>query len=545
MNDSSDATLKLLVQIGVVGKEDVKAANDLLADTKSLGGESAIPENLAGLKKTGEAMQDVGEKTKISNRELRILTSQLGKGIPGASELMRAAVTDGAEAATGGIFLLIAGVEMLRSAMERIDADKKEDLAMETSLQDEQTKSVEKVRDALDSAEISEAEFHHKFIENSRDAIDKAEQLSQAILKSAIAANEAGDTKRKGIADSEIEDMEKRGVITHAAALKMKEQLDIEYEQGKVIRMMATDALEMRLVQQQAYQKHVALETATNNEAAAQATYQAAATAKAANDTKIEEGKEQIAKGQAALNQLAAKGVDDESLQRLNDAYKSEGGKDDQASESDKFTYLARKFLTTGTYDPSKDFGTDGDVRLELYRQAQLDIASGKQAVGAGNAKKVGVDTNEGNAKTDLDDAHSQLLKARDAIAALQEKITEMSATNVLKEAGAQSDLGLDKASSALTKDRATADNPSGASDADRNQLITDASKIAGHNVDLQTAAKIIEFGANNMGAFMNQVQALAAVLGRFTPAQAADLQKQIDALSAQVNAQRHGNTFG
>ena len=158
--------------------------------------------------------------------------------------------------------------------------------------------------------------------------------------------------------------------------------------------------------------------------------------------------------------------MDDESLQRLNDAYKSEGGKDDQASESEKFTFLARKFFTTGTYDPSKDFGTDGDVRLGLYRSAQLDIASGKQAVGRGESKKVGVDIAEGNAKTDLDDAHSQMLKTRDEIATLQQKITGMAATNALKEAGAQSDLGLDKANSALSKDQATADNPSGASDA-------------------------------------------------------------------------------
>ena len=121
LDNDSDAGLNIAIKTTFDGA-GAKAAADSMA---------AIPENLQGLKKVGAGMEEIGEKTHISNRELRVLTSQLGHGIPGAAELMRAGVEKGA----GGVFLLIAGIEMLRSAVEKINKENEESAAIGKELE--------------------------------------------------------------------------------------------------------------------------------------------------------------------------------------------------------------------------------------------------------------------------------------------------------------------------------------------------------------------------------------------------------------------------
>ena len=107
-----------------------------------------------------------------------------------------------------------------------------------------------------------------------------------------------------------------------------------------------------------------------------------------------------------------------------------------------------------------------------------------------------------------------------------------MDATTGIKEGGAKQDLAIQKANAELQNDRGIADRlraGGNVSNADQQNLIASASKIAGHNVDLNTAALMIEAGANNMGAFMNQLRILTGVLGKFTPEDAAQLQREID----------------
>jgi mannose-1-phosphate guanylyltransferase len=64
--------------------------------------------------------------------------------------------------------------------------------------------------------------------------------------------------------------------------------------------------------------------------------------------------------------------------------------------------------------------------------------------------------------------------------------------------------------------------------------MMSDASRIAGHQVDLAAAAQIIENGANNIGIFMNQVGRMANAMQSLNPNAIADLQQQINQLVSQ-----------
>jgi hypothetical protein len=562
LDNDSDAGLNIAIKTTFDGA-GAKAAADSMA---------AIPENLQGLKKVGAGMEEIGEKTHISNRELRVLTSQLGHGIPGAAELMRAGVEKGA----GGVFLLIAGIEMLRSAVEKINKENEESAAIGKELEStdqDRAKGIDKVRDALEKADVADAEFQHNFARDTQNAIDKAERLAQAILKTAIAADDGTASKRKSIAESEIDSMERRGVLSHAAALKAKEDLDIAFDEAKTLRMMAQDAIEMRLLQQQAYAKHIAVENGEKDEAAAAEKYKVAVQGKVENEDRMQRGQDEISRGTKAVGDLEKTGVTDESIQKLKAAFNfltagnemqavfkkmegSEAGTAKLAEMSDFMTKISEPgFIGSGIFSMLPKSLQDaigehtGDVgagfaalkqmgssaaayeNLSNYENAQATIAGGKLDVANARKNQADVDINEGNAKSDLEAARTALQKSRDDVKSLQDKITEMSATNVVKETGARQDLGLDKANASLVQDRATAENLGGASDADKKKLIADASKIAGHTVDLQTAAQIIENGANNIGLFMNQVSRLTSALSQFTPAQAAELQRQVDEL--------------
>jgi hypothetical protein len=184
--------------------------------------------------------------------------------------------------------------------------------------------------------------------------------------------------------------------------------------------------------------------------------------------------------------------------------------------------------------------GPEGDKNLALYEGANFDIKAGKSDLAAAKNKRPYLELAEGNAQSDLEAARRAQEKNRDDVRTLQDKLKETAATNEIKEGGARSDLGMHKANNELEADRGIADNllaGKGATSADQKRLIDAASLIAGHQVNLGTAAQIIENGAHNVGIFMNQVDRLATVFQKLNPAQRTDLDAKIDALQRQVAA--------
>jgi hypothetical protein len=85
----SDKSLSILIQLGVIGKEDAAAVKDLLAQTKDAAGDlnQAMPAAWAGMDKYKEALKGAGEGVKSLGghvAELRALMTSIG---PGAGEL--------------------------------------------------------------------------------------------------------------------------------------------------------------------------------------------------------------------------------------------------------------------------------------------------------------------------------------------------------------------------------------------------------------------------------------------------------------------------
>lgn len=64
-------------------------------------------------------------------------------------------------------------------------------------------------------------------------------------------------------------------------------------------------------------------------------------------------------------------------------------------------------------------------------------------------------------------------------------------------------------------------------------QLMTIASQIAGHAVNLQTAVQIMENGANNITIFMNQVGRLTSIFSQMNSGQIAQMKSHIDQVEA------------
>ncbi|HSY20267.1 MAG TPA: hypothetical protein VK815_18120 [Candidatus Acidoferrales bacterium] len=522
------------------------AADEVKALNKEMGVVIVTAEDVS--KATGKT----GEAAEMSHRSFRHLAHTLGHEIPGAAALMEAGFEGSTEPMMGATFLLIAGIEMLRTAIEKVNKEQAESKKIGEALNDldgERSKAVEKTRDALDEAETAEAVFYHNFIRNTEDAIGKASALAQAILKTRTGTGEANDSASKGIAEKNIEDMEQHGVISHASALKMKEQLDIEYEQRKLVRMIAQDAVEREILINQFQNKSLDVDKDGRAEKSAEERFKAATAAKVQSDTKLEEAQHKIAGGEGIIKDLRATGVTDENIDKLRTSYERVSGKPAMgkgaASLEDQFHYLSTHWIGTETA-PQDYLGTQGDANLAMYEGAQIDVASGKFDLARLQKNKPDLDTGAALAKSDLEAARQRMEADRKEAQALKDKIAESDATNALKEGGAKSDLGMRRASGELMADRGIADRvqAGGAvSGAEQQKIIADASRIAGHTVDLKTAAQIIEHGAKNIGAFMEQVSRLSAVLGQFGPAQTENLQRQIDELRGKIKTSRNDFT--
>ncbi|MEI8290348.1 MAG: hypothetical protein WCH99_12830 [Verrucomicrobiota bacterium] len=366
--------------------------------------------------------------------------------------------------------------------------------------------------------------------------------------------------------------MEQQGVISHKEALKMKEQLDIEYENNKMIRQMAADKIEERLLIQKIQQKSYATEAGLKNDVAeAQNNLKTAVQKQAGGTQKIAEADERIAAAKELKKALGERGATEENVNLIKNLFSDLVGKfgekfftQNGGQGLSKDARLDEKYQVLQNYlgyagragagffnslpGPLKDMfengevasalgklGREGDQTLAAYEGADRDISTNTKLKKKLQTAQPGLDVAAGNAKSDLDYAQQQLQSAKNEVVKLKDQLEQLIATNNIKNAGLMQDLGLSKANAALKNDENIADRvqhgDKSVTKAEEQKLIADASKIAGHQVDLKTAAKVIEQGATNMGSFMAQLKSLAIAMGNFTPQQAADLQRQIDAI--------------
>lgn len=94
----SDSTLKILIQLGVIGKEDVAAVKDLLQQTGEAGAAAgsemteSMPENLAAWKNYSKTLGGAGEEAEgfqLKGRELNRVMGELNRIVPGAGEAFK------------------------------------------------------------------------------------------------------------------------------------------------------------------------------------------------------------------------------------------------------------------------------------------------------------------------------------------------------------------------------------------------------------------------------------------------------------------------
>jgi hypothetical protein len=542
------------LKIHIVSDADMAGFQQAGASSKDLSASMGVVNVSA--QDVEKALGKSEKAAELTHRQMRALASTLGRDIPGGGELFEAAFAtmEGEEGKMmGATFLLIGGLEMLRSAIEQLNEGRKESQKIADELIDSDAKISKVTEDqtrAFEEADVSEANFFHNLTRNANDAVDATAKLATALFNARKSAFENQDSANNGIAGKEIESMEQRGVISHAAAVRMKEQIDEEYHQRKVAMMIAEDQLEAAQAQLNLANKKIETQTDTGAESAAAGKYKAALGAKTKNDTRISEAQGQIDDANAVLKELRSKGITPETIDQFKEDYEKNTGKSSaNISLPDMFTALARQRLTSGAISVdqstadilSVDSGY-GDRDLATYEGAQGTIAGNKKIIGQANAKKPDLDINADNTKSDLDAARAKLQKDRADVQALQEQITTSAQTNAIKEGGEVANLGLDQANSELTNARPIADQVTAGKDtsqADTQRLIAAASKIAGHQVDLQTAAQIIENGANNIGIFMNQMAVLAGVLRNVN---LPNLQNQIDALKRQMGSMAFNN---
>jgi hypothetical protein len=504
----SDKKLSLQIVLDLIGEGKAEEARKKLEELK--GGSADLSKEMGVVNVSGADVEKIlgkaGEKAELSGLSMRRLAHAMGSEIPGGAALMEA----GFEASHSGMlsasFLLLGGIEMLRVSIEKLNKEKQESKKISDALADADratTKVIDVQREALEHADVAQAEFFHNFLHNAHDAYEAEAKLYEARLKASFENANDQDSTRKRISDRAVDEMEQAGILSHAAAVKAKEQLDLEYEARKLARQHAQDVAEEGELARQQANKGIAEHVDSGKEQDAEKQYEAAAQAKAANDAKMEEARRKIQNGEDAKKSLRDTGVTDDTVQQLNDFVTKYGG-DDSASLAEKFHFAAMKNLGAGAGSLEanriiKLFGSQGDRNLALYEGANIDIASGKSDLARGQKKEAGLDIGEGNAKSDVDYYRGRVEKDRDAEADLGDKLQSTQAVNRIKEAGARADFGLD------------------------------------------AAAHMLEGHATNVNNFMQQVNRLADSMSQMSPQAVAELARRVDALEAQFGSHANG----
>lgn len=117
-----DNTVRTNIEIALTRDDSAKAKESLdQFQTRLAGTDNEIKSTLDKARgSVGGVTEEMAEKTKLPQRELRILAGQLGRDIPGAAELMRAGFVGGEEPMLAGLFALIAAVEIAKESIKAL-----------------------------------------------------------------------------------------------------------------------------------------------------------------------------------------------------------------------------------------------------------------------------------------------------------------------------------------------------------------------------------------------------------------------------------------
>ena len=210
-------------------------------------------------------------------------------------------------------------------------------------------------------------------------------------------------------------------------------------------------------------------------------------------------------------------------------------------AQSSNEYYQERARTTPEDANEYNDVQRNAASALEQLKDAQANRARYEKAGKADIESVHQAQSEKQAAETALQQAQATGLNNAATIAREKELVASGRAVEAEKETGQHQIEVQADAAKALLLDKTAADAVSTGhpvSPTAAQQLIRDASAIAGHTVNLQDAVAIIEAGAHNINAFMAQLGRLTTAFGQFDASKFSDLQRKIETLEAQLHGQ-------
>jgi hypothetical protein len=248
-------------------------------------------------------------------------------------------------------------IERLQSAIEHLNREKEAAKRISEALavvDASGSKIIDAQRQALDRAAVAQAKFVHNYEHTAHDPLKAQARLNQASIKTSFAAAENYDSTEKRVADKTVDDLEQRGLLTHAAALKAKEQLDLDFEARRLERQQARDRAEESEVQRQQGNKEIALDVDAGSEQEAERSYETAVQARVANEALGKSDRVAAQKRQAGLEFAEGSAKSDVEFYRHR-----------MQKDRDSIADLGEKLQSTQSLNQIKEAGAQADFRLD------------------------------------------------------------------------------------------------------------------------------------------------------------------------------------
>jgi len=254
------------------------------------------------------------------------------------------------------------------------------------------------------------------------------------------------------------------------------------------------------------------------------------------------DGLNQVKAVSAAQTEAHIKELEEQGKQRHTDPKEQQ-----RLMEALEFAQSSNEYYQERARTTPEDANEYNDVQrnaasaLEQLKDAQANRARYEKAGKADIESVHQAQSEKQAAETALQQAQATGLNNAATIAREKELVASGRAVEAEKETGQHQIEVQADAAKALLLDKTAADAVSTGhpvSPTAAQQLIRDASAIAGHTVNLQDAVAIIEAGAHNINAFMAQLGRLTTAFGQFDASKFSDLQRKIETLEAQLHGQ-------
>jgi len=483
MSDA-DKTLKLRIEVdgyimpgAVEAEAKLKSEADQLARSMGVITVSAAEAEKA-LAEMGEKAGHAGSKIHESSehvrshaghaREMHHVFGELNRIVPGLGTALKGAFHPDSI----GIVGCILAFEALKSVLEDIKALDEIKLANFTGDQ----AAIEAVRESYEKARVAAAAFvdeqnHLNRVGLTADEVAKRQIENQKNLAS---AQEQFNSAAKKFADSEVDERERKGVITHAEALKEKFVLDVEYARRKLQLEAQTEQAELAAKQKELATVKTQLAQAQGDLATDESNAAASAAAKEKHEKRKETAKQNIEDAQKTLEELAKpKGswvlgeVSDENAGKLerffNDIIPAEQRKGNE-SHTEMFSQLQgflQKYTTLHGYRSTAeerearlflvhDVGSQSVSAWAKYDDAKNQVANGKKELRALEESQFKIDLNAERGKKQLDATEEAVRKLSASVEELTRTLPQMQADAAAKINNAAAVQNLDLRSSAI-----------------------------------------------------------------------------------------------